>query len=244
MPIPQQVLLRMNQSLLQNGAQLPCLVLMYKAPERSKRRMVHELGDGASAIAELLFACAREDASAWAGPVCYAPADEQDREWLQRTSGAPEQVEIQGPGNLGQRISQVSFRLFNAGHQRHIFVGIDCPEISQAYIQQAAQALDNSDVVLGPAVDGGVVLMGSRHAWPSLVELPWSESSLCSALVHACARSGLSVATLDTLHDVDSVADFKPVGARIAKDQRPSRLALVQWINDHISPRLQNHYES
>lgn len=214
----------------------PCLVLMFKAPARSKRRIAGELGAAAEPLAEHLFACAAEDLEAWPGPVCYAPADDADAAWLGVARPGAGPVVPQGTGNLGHRIGRVNRELFGDGLTRQIFLGIDCPELTRAYLDAAADALGTHDVVLGPAADGGVVLMGVRGLWPGLGALPWSRAGLGTALERACAAAGLRVATLDMLDDVDNVADLDRLAATLVNDGRRGRRALRRLIESASGP--------
>src|SRR5207249_12314533 len=48
------------------------------------------------------------------------------------------------------------------GHERALFIGSDAPSLTVSDLLAAHTALDAADVVLAPARDGGVTLMGSR----------------------------------------------------------------------------------
>lgn len=199
---------------------------MLKAPARSKRR----LGALGAKAAERLFACAAEDLAAWPGPVCFAPAGPEDTRWLERHAAASGAVVEQRGANLGERIEHVGARLAAAGHARQLYIGIDCPELDADYLHAAAAGLDGADAVLGPAADGGVVVMGTRLPWPALTALPWSTSGLHAALAATLTASGRRVASLEPRADVDSRADLEALGARLAADGRPARRALVAWL--------------
>jgi glycosyltransferase A (GT-A) superfamily protein (DUF2064 family) len=209
-----------------------CLVLMLKSPQRSKRRLRAALGEHAIAAAEHLCACALEDMQAWPGPVCYAAATPADRRWLQRRIGRRERLIEQCEGSLGQRINDINRRLLSAGELRQIFIGIDCPAVDPDYLHTARAALDTHDVVLGPAADGGVVLMGVRGPWPNLAALSWSTPALGSELAAACRAAALSIHRLETLSDVDSVDDLWGLRERLADDRRAARQALAHWLRE------------
>ena len=49
-----------------------------------------------------------------------------------------------------------------------LIVGTDCPALTPAHLQQAADALQTVDVVLIPAEDGGYVLIGLRRPVPEV----------------------------------------------------------------------------
>lgn len=203
-----------------------CVVLMMKSPARSKSRLAARIGAARAAqAAERLLDCAREDLAAWPGPTCAAPsaADERD------AAPAADAVVVQHGGNLGERIAHVNDELLRLGFERQLFIGIDCPRLDVRYLERAAAALASHGAVLGPAGDGGVVLMGVWGRWPPLAGLPWSTSALCESLRAACAAQG-SCASLAPLDDVDTLADLVALRGELAADPRPARRALVSWL--------------
>ena len=68
-----------------------------------------------------------------------------------------------------QRGADLGERMYNAlllGLQDYanvLLVGSDCPFIDEAYLRAARGALDQDDVVLGPALDGGYVMIGVKR---------------------------------------------------------------------------------
>jgi len=204
-----------------------CVVLMMKSASRSKRRLAERIGaQRATEIAQCLLDCAREDLVGWRGPVCIAPSAADERiEAL-----AADAVVIQREGNLGERINHVNEELVRRGFTRQLFIGIDCPALDVPYLERAAAALDEHDAVLGPAADGGVVLMGVRGRWPNLAALPWSTSTLFESLRAACVAAGSSAATLPKLHDVDTLGDLLALRTELLGDTRPARRALASWL--------------
>ena len=204
-----------------------CVVLMMKSAARSKRRLAEAIGEErATEIARFLIACAREDLESWPGPVCVAPAVAEEAAALGST--AADAWVVQRGGNLGERINHVNVALVERGFERQIYVGIDCPAIDVGYLERAAAALTERDVVFGPAVDGGVVLMGVRGRWPDLKGLPWSTEELFAALEASC--SGARAAVLEPLRDVDTLEDLLALHASLDGDTRPARRALGRWL--------------
>ncbi|HEX6999214.1 MAG TPA: TIGR04282 family arsenosugar biosynthesis glycosyltransferase [Gammaproteobacteria bacterium] len=203
-----------------------CLVVMLKAPERSKRRLAAEIGPRATEAARHLYQCVLEDLAEWPHEVCFAPASPADP----CPADAAGLVVVQPPGNLGERIEHVDRELRRRGVGRPLFIGTDCIELDGGYLRRAASALDAHDVVLGPARDGGVVLMGARTPWPALGGLPWSTAALGAALHARCSSAGLSVALLAERGDVDTRADLAAARRRLAADPRPARRAFARWL--------------
>jgi len=207
-----------------------CLVLCLKAPERSKRRLLSQIGDAAAVAAAHLLACAFEDLAAWPGPVVLAPAERRDAAWLDATATAPYDVIVQRGGSLGDRINGVDRTLRERGQERLIFIGTDCPAIDLAYIGEATAALADHDGVLGPARDGGVVLMGARKPWPTLGDLAWSTPSLHAELRLRLREHHWKVTDLAARADVDDAADLELAAQQLQTDERPARKALLEWL--------------
>lgn len=90
-----------------------------------------------------------------------------------------------------------------------LVVGTDCPGITAAYVQQAATALRDHDLVLGPAEDGGYGLIGLRIPAPELFEdVLWGTDAVLQQTLDRAVRSGLSYTLLATVWDVDEAADW------------------------------------
>ena len=253
----------MHNPIVDAGSALahPSLVVMLKAPANAKRRLAAEVGNLAGEAAAHLLACALEDARSWSGPTWLSPANQHDWDWLLSELDAgltPAQPSRQSSsraairhdadrthcgkicglvpqrgGNLGERINYVDSELRRRGVGRLIFVGTDCPGLDSAYLEQAASSLESADAVLGPAGDGGVVLMGARRPWPDLKGLGWSTQGLCGELRKLCRDDGWNVATLDVREDVDTLGDLLGAGALLTGDARPSRRGLAEWLSAH-----------
>lgn len=207
-----------------------CLVVFFKAPERSKRRLADEIGELATQAATRLWDCVIEDVESWRGGIVYAPAEVEDADWLGQQLTESHAAVLQHGVNLGARINHVDGILRNSGETRLIYVGTDCPAMAPDYLALAAELLGEVDVVLGPASDGGVVLMASRAPWPPLEALPWSTSALRVELASICRKAGRSLAELDPRDDVDTVDALLAAGKSLAADTRPARRALRNWL--------------
>lgn len=207
-----------------------CLVLCCKAPQRSKRRLAAQLGDRAAAAAEHLLACVLEDLADWPGEAVIAPASDEDAEWLRAgPAGAFESI-VQHGGSLGERINHIDGVLRSGGRERLIYIGADCPAIGPAYLSSADRALDGNDAVLGPAADGGVVLMGALKPWPAFGDLAWSTPELLDGLRARLHERDWSVTELARLADVDTIEDLSAMNDALLGDARPARRALADWL--------------
>ena len=82
---------------------------------------------------------------------------------------------------------------------------------------QAALAA-SKDVVLGPASDGGYVLLGMKRLWPGLFTgKAWGESSVFADTLASCHELGLDVGLLPELVDIDRPEDLVDVPPQLLK---------------------------
>lgn len=217
------------------SAKAGTLILFCKPPQSSKQRLIPALGERPTfELAELLLGCALEDAGAWPGPVVLSPAREADRAWARSLPVDHARVVPQTGGNLGERLNDIDQRLRDEGHEKLVFIGLDCPLLDTAALLGALGALETRDAVLGAAEDGGVVFMGNARPWPPLARLPWSTPALATALAEACEQAGLGVGWQGRWPDVDRASDLAPLAAALKSDGRPARQRLSDWLGRRI----------
>ena len=217
------------------------LVLLCKRPGPGigKQRLAASLGvEVARQVADALLACALEDVSAWPGPVVISPADQDDVEWVQTLSLPtyfPLTVMPQVAGNLGQRLNALDRALRAQGGEQSIFIGSDAPGLTMVDYEATCAALQLYDIVLIPALDGGVVLMANRCAWPNLSILPWSSDRLGISLVDICRNAGKSVTMIKQGQDVDELKDLIKLSSLLRQDKRPARRMLLELVDTIVS---------
>lgn len=194
---------------------MPLLLLFCKRPQPGygKQRLAAEIGtEAAFEVNKLMLQCAMEDLANWKGPVVMAPSSEEDFLWAQELlvqyDLSDALVLPQQCGNMGERINTLDATLREMGFDKILFIGSDAPAMNSAIYDEAAMLLAESDVVLTPALDGGVTLMASSTSWSDLSSLPWSESSFGDALEELCLSQGSRVAKTAGLYDIDSLEDL------------------------------------
>lgn len=123
---------------------------------------------------------------------------------MQRELGVA--LEPQTGADLGERMAAALAR-----HRPAVLVGCDCPVLSSAHLQSAAQALaSGADVVLTPAEDGGYVLVGVHAPQSGLFAgMTWAHESVMAETRARVAALGLSCVELETLWDLDRPADLR-----------------------------------
>ncbi len=139
--------------------------------------------------------------------VYYTGARLKDfRAWL----GPDLRYHAQTSGDLGQRMQTAFKATFAAGANHVIGIGTDVPALSAAILHRADKNLDNHDIVLGPAADGGYYLIGMNSFHPELfVDIEWGTERVYSQTREACKKLGFRVAELPTLSDIDRPEDLR-----------------------------------
>jgi len=119
-----------------------------------------------------------------------------------------DQICLQQGDDLGQRMAAA---LANGllRHQVVILVGSDCPDIDTDYLLQAVRALNTHDIVIGPAEDGGYVLIGLKQPSPLLFQgISWGSDQVYKQTLGVIAELGVSWHALPPLRDIDRPPDL------------------------------------
>lgn len=193
----------------------PAVLVMAKAPRpgMAKTRLAPLLGHSRCAsLQELLIrrtcelACSVAPAAAF---VAFHPADA-----LTELAGhVPPEATLfpQKGAHLGERLMDATRHVLGPESRPLVVIGTDIPLLSTSHLHAAIGALESgTDVVLGPAEDGGYYLVGLPRARPTLFGLEqslWGGPSVLDETVKRAQAAGLSVRLLDPLRDLDTPAD-------------------------------------
>lgn len=112
--------------------------------------------------------------------------------------------------DLGERMSNaINFALASARYV--VLIGTDCPELSPDYLYDAFTVLEQGrDCVLGPAADGGYVLIGLTRPQPQLFEnISWGTNQVLEQTRMQLRRLALSWHELPIRRDVDRPEDLE-----------------------------------
>jgi rSAM/selenodomain-associated transferase 1 len=122
----------------------------------------------------------------------------------------------QSEGDLGVRMSAAFARAFARGARRVAIVGTDTPTVSRHTVAGALDALDESDLVLGPAEDGGYYLLALGEPHPELFEgVAWSTPAVLEETRARAKAVGLRFQELERRRDVDTLEDLRAEWPRI-----------------------------
>ncbi|MBO1516226.1 TIGR04282 family arsenosugar biosynthesis glycosyltransferase [Psychrobacter halodurans] len=199
-----------------------CIIIFAKFPAagKAKTRLQPVLGmaGGARMARKLLLHSTRQArATGFTVELCVSPAP-SDPCW--QTLGLPKSLQwsAQADGDLGLRMLTASTQALKK-FEKVLLIGSDCPSLTAAVIQNAAQQLHNSsnkvDSVMIPAFDGGYVLFGFKKIYASLfADIKWSTASVASITQQRIQDLNWSLALLAPLPDIDEPEDLQylPVG--------------------------------
>jgi rSAM/selenodomain-associated transferase 1 len=196
------------------------LHLLARAPKPGcvKTRLIPALGEeGASDLQRLLVERTLVLPAVGFGERFLWLADGPD-EPLQAVAAANGWTVMDQPvGDLGERMCRIA-TLGLAESDAVVLIGNDCPALDGAYLTAACLALSAHDAVLGPAEDGGYVLLGLRRVDPLLFDdLPWGSERVLSMTCERLQQLGWAHQLLPVLWDVDRPEDL-PRLARLGID--------------------------
>lgn len=181
-------------------------------PGACKTRLIPALGRHGAAQAHRRLAghSLRTAQGAALAPVvlCCAPDSRHSFFTLARMRTGV-RLQRQSRGDLGRRMAS-ALRQALRTCRAAIIIGTDCPLLDAAYLARACRALEQHDVVLGPAADGGYVLVGARVNTPRLFTgIAWGGPKVLTATRRRLVRLRLDWIELDALWDVDTAQDWR-----------------------------------
>lgn len=187
------------------------LVIFVKAPAmgRVKTRLARDIGKFKAwrfyrnTVTNLVK---RVGQGKWNTVLCVSPDDYNGSYFDKRYPINP-----QGGGDLGERMQRV---FDNVGpHYAKgplVLIGGDIPSIKKYHIENAFDALKDSDITFGPATDGGYWMVGQRRRARRIspfFDVRWSTEHALSDTV-ANIDPINSISFTDMLSDVDEGGDL------------------------------------
>lgn len=134
--------------------------------------------------------------------------DASDPIFEQCCAMGPVRFSRQRGSDLGERMYE-AIRCGLQGHSKVLLVGSDCPEIDRSYLVRAVSALDKAPVVLGPAHDGGYVLIGARDIRRQLFQgIEWGSERVYAQTARIMRSEAMAWVELPALGDIDRPADL------------------------------------
>ncbi len=191
------------------------LLVLSKAPDPGlvKTRLIPVIGAaGAAELYEDLLCSSLETAvnsdlcpvHLWCSPTMEHPFFQQCRQRYD--------VELheQSQGDLGRRMSH-ALEFSSRYSQPLVLIGADCPALSVEDLDEAFTLLgQGTEVVLGPAEDGGYYLIGMRGLYPFVFDdVPWSTSTVLELTKNRLNNRRVQWQCLAPHRDLDTPDDYR-----------------------------------
>ena len=128
--------------------------------------------------------------------------------FLECENNFPVSLSNQQGDDLGERMA-FSLSVALQTHDKVIIIGTDCPALEHDYIEQAIYNLDKVDAVIGPAEDGGYVLLGLRKFSAELFNgFNWGSDTVLDQTREVLNNLNWSFTELAIMHDIDRPEDL------------------------------------
>jgi uncharacterized protein len=188
------------------------IIVFARAPHAGlvKTRLIPALGaHGAAALYRVLLDHTLQQVESCPDITPYLFADTAAAgQWFEARLSARWRCAGQTGDNLGARM-HAALAAILAVHSRVILLGSDIVDCSADKLVAALEALDNFDVVIGPAADGGYWLLGLKRPNRALFEaIEWGSEVVLAQTIHRLNDAGLRWTQASLGHDIDTPHDL------------------------------------
>jgi len=203
-----------------NHGKSRALILFTKAPiaGKVKTRFVPALGEeGALRLYQKLLAHQIALIKEYTGAISemYVTSDPTHPEF----ENFPGNIFVQSGDDLGERMHHALEHSFST-YTSTVLIGSDCPGIDYAYLDSAFTALEEGfDAVLGPAEDGGYVLIGLRSGVAErsaelFQNVSWGTNTVLAQTRSLLQSNHLLWKELPVMHDIDKPSDLELLSSK------------------------------
>lgn len=121
----------------------------------------------------------------------------------------PDDIRVQQGDDLGQRMQHAARDVLRRA-DKLLLIGADCPAIDKTYLSAALRKLSAGvSAVLGPANDGGYVMLGGRTAnLPIFNGIDWGSNRVLAQTRQRLSNAGIDWHELRELCDIDRPEDI------------------------------------
>lgn len=120
------------------------------------------------------------------------------------------QKKLQVGADLGERMHNAFQDGFDEGYEKVVIIGSDLIALESSDITAAIESLDDSDVVIGPAEDGGYYLLGMKMIPNNLFkDKEWGTNTVLKDTLQDI--SSLKYYLLEEKNDIDTYEDIKNI---------------------------------
>ena len=168
--------------------------------------------------------------------VFFAPKDK--REAFRSLLDADAILLPQYGGDLGQRMKNAMGAVLRMGYGKVVLMGTDIPHIHTDTIKNAFENLDQKDIVIHPALDGGYYLIGMKQEYDSIwnIRRYGTNTVMYDTLQHMKAEN-LSISVGQMYYDIDCKEDLKQLWNDVKRGavcNCPETMAYLQTIKQKL----------
>ena len=117
--------------------------------------------------------------------------------------------QIQSGNDLGERMKNAFEYCFKKDYKQIVIIGSDNYELTQEMIENAFAKLYKTDIILGPAYDGGYYLLGIKKMHTMIFEnKQWSTSHILNQTLKDIKSLKLNCVLMPKLNDIDTLEDI------------------------------------
>ena len=140
--------------------------------------------------------------------VFFAPRDKKDA--FKKLLDEDAVLLPQHGDDLGQRMKNAIGAVLRMGYGKVVLMGTDIPHIHTETIRNAFENLDQKDIVIHPALDGGYYLIGMKQEYDSIwnIRRYGTNTVMYDTLQHMKAEN-LSISVGQMYYDIDCKEDLK-----------------------------------
>jgi uncharacterized protein len=203
-----------------------CIFAKPPCPGKTKQRLAAAIGDQAAAA---LSAAMLQDIAAEctkvknAECILFHPPESSPDDFCGLLLRCDEYTPQQGT-DLGDRMAHAFELLFSRFENAQVvLIGSDCVALSTQVLEDAFAALENHQIVLQPASDGGYVLVGQAALCPDMFKsVDWSTEHVMQQTLSQLKSNNISYGLLPESFDVDELEDLVKLQNFIASNPRPA----------------------
>jgi len=115
---------------------------------------------------------------------------------------------IQSGDDLGEKMQNAFQEVFDLGYKNCIIVGSDLFDLQTQHLTIAFEKLQQNEVVIGPAEDGGYYLLGLQKLFPEIFSNKnWGTETVLKDTLDNLKNYKFDL--LETLNDIDTLEDLE-----------------------------------
>jgi uncharacterized protein len=196
---------------MRSSRNLYAVLLKYPEPGMVKSRLSKDIGEKRAAeiyreTAEGVLKRTRPQSGSYERIIFFSPPDagKAVREWI-----PGERLIPQCGDDLGEIMNNAFSEMFAWGAANAVLTGTDIPDLDRKIVSQGFSGLDRSDVVIGPAKDGGYYLIGMKSAQPRIFHhISWGSGDVLHETLSRVRELNLTFSVLTQLRDLDRAEDL------------------------------------